>query len=235
MSVDASGGSAGALDGAGATLQTLQQSRDGIDRIRAALSTLRDALRAARAKADAVPGRTSLQPVVTDVAYTLKKPTFVTINGTPVQTGTADVPAGTRQLVVGYARSRRASLAVDDALSTLASTVASLAPGVGGNDQAGFAADVSALLRSDDLKKAARRPDSAAIDAALGQIDKVLAKADGLRFRVDTRASAAARVDLGGLLLGATPDSTGGGISGAGSAYQARTSDVTGTQLSTWV
>jgi len=91
---------------------------------------------------------------------------------------------------------------------------------------------VRALLRSDDLRNAVRRPDTAANDAAVGQVNQALAKADGVQFRVKTRAPASTRIDLSGFLLGATPDATSGSVSGAGSAYQANTGDVTGTQLS---
>jgi hypothetical protein len=49
-------------------------------------------------------------------------------------------------------------------------------------------------------------PDVASIDAALGQIDGVLAKADGLRSTLASQASATALVDLGGALLAASGD-----------------------------
>jgi hypothetical protein len=202
------------LDGAGATLQALDNGRNGVDQIKAALTKLRDALQAARAEANAVPGRTELKPVVADVEQTVDKPTFVTINGQPVQSGTITVSLGPRPLVVGYERANRAPLAVGDALKSLAATVASLVSTVGAAGTGGFAADVSALLRSDVVTTAVNRPDAAAIDTAIGRIDSTLAKADGLRFSLGTRASAAAQVDLGGLLLGAAPNA-GAGSSGA--------------------
>lgn len=201
------------LDSAGATLQALDNGRNGVEQIKAALTKLRDALAAARAEADAVPGRTELKPVVADVEQTVDKPTFVTIDGQPVQSGTITVSLGPRPLVVGYERANKAPLEVGDALRSLASTVASLVSSVGANGAGGFAADVSALLRSDAVTMAVNRPDAAAIDAAIGRIDATLAKAEGLRFSLGTRASAAALVDLGGLLLGAATNA-GAGSSG---------------------
>jgi len=206
------------LDGAGATLQTLDNGSSGVDRITAALTKLRDALQAARAQADAVPGRTELKAVVAEVEQTVDKPTFVTIDGQPVQSGTITVSLGPRPLIVGYERANRAPLEVGNALSSLAATVASLVSAVGANSTGGFAADVSALLRSGAFTTAVNRPDAAAIDTAIGRIDAVLAKAEGLRFSISTRASAAAQVDLSGLLLGAAPNA------GAGSSAVAGTS-----------
>ncbi len=195
------------LDNAGATLQTLDDGASSVARIKAALTSLRDALEAARAQADAVPGDTTLTPVTADVARTQQKPTFVTIAGEPVQTGTIDVPAGTRSVVVGFERTPRAALKVGDAFRSLASTVGALASRVGADG--GFTADVSALLRSGDLATAVKAPDAATIDAALARIDGVLAKTDGLRAALGARAAAAARVDLSGLLLGAVTADTG--------------------------
>ena len=78
---------------------------------------------------------------------------------------------------------------------------------VGTAGAGGFASDVSTLLKSSELTTAVNAPDAAAIDAAIGRIDTVLAKADGLRSSIGTRASAAAQVDLSGLLLSATAGS----------------------------
>ena len=188
------------LDNTGATLEALGNGASSVARIKAALTHLRDALRAARAAADAVPGRTTLKPVVAEVARTEQKPTFVTIAGQPVQTGTIDVPAGSRPLVVGYERTPRAALQVGDAVRSLAATVAALAASAGADG--GFTADVSALLRSGDLATAVKAPDAATIDAALARIDGVLAKTEGLRASLGARAAAAARIDLSGPLLG---------------------------------
>jgi hypothetical protein len=46
-------------------------------------------------------------------------------------------------------------------------------------------------------------PDVASIDAALGQIDGVMAKADGLRDSLSSQASATAQANFGAALLGA--------------------------------
>jgi len=207
------------LDGAGATLQALDNGRDGVARIKAALSKLRDALQAARGEADAVPGRTALKPVIAEIDQTVDKPTYVTIDGETVQSGTITVSLGPRPLVVSYERANRAPLAVGAALTSLAATVAGLVSSVGANGAGGFAADVAALLRSDTFTTAVNRPDAGAIDAAIGQINDALAKADGLGVSLGTRAAAAAQVDLSGLLLGASAnaaDSASGAAAGGG-------------------
>jgi len=231
-SVAAGGPSGRLLDAAGAALQALDRGRGGADRIRAALSDLRDALTAARAQADPVPGRTALKPVIAEIEQTVDKPTFVTIDGELVQSGTITVSLGPRPLVVGYERSNRAPLAVDDALNALASTVATLVATVGGDGTGGFAADVAALLRDSNFTTALRRPDAAAVDAALARIDATLARADGLRASLDARAAAAARVDLGGLLLGAGVDAGAAALATAGSLYQPQTGSPSGSQFS---
>ena len=188
-------------------LRTLDNSRSGIDRIKAALTRLRDALQTARGTASAVPGGTELTPIVAQIEQTQDQPTFVTVNGQPVQNGTITVSLGTRPVVVGYEAGNRPSLAVHDAVSALASSVAQVVATVGGATR-GFASDVSALLKSRDLATAMNAPDVASIDAALGQIDGVLAKADGLR---STLASQASQLSLSGVLIGAgdaSPSST---------------------------
>jgi len=218
------------LDGAGSTLQALNDGRHGVDRIKVALTTLRDALQAARTKADAVPGRTALQPAVADVEQTQDKPTYLTIDGEVVQDGTITVSLGTRPLVVGYERANRVPLAVGDALRSLVSTVATLVSTVGADGTGGLAADVSALLRSADFTTAVNRPDAAAIDSAIGRIDETLAKAAGFRFLIGARASSAAQVDLGALLLGAADPASPAGDS----PYRPNASGATGGQVSTW-
>lgn len=188
-------------------LRTLDNSRSGIDRIKAALTGLRDALQTARGTASAVPGGTELTPIVAQIEQTQDQPTFVTVNGQPVQNGTITVSLGTRPVVVGYEAGNRPSLAVHDAVRALASSVAQVVATVGGATR-GFASDVSALLKSRDLATAMNAPDVASIDAALGQIDGVLAKADGLR---STLASQASQLSLSGVLIGAggaAPSST---------------------------
>jgi hypothetical protein len=186
-------------------LRTLDNSRSGIDRIKAALTGLRDALQTARGTASAVPGGTELTPIVAQIEQTQDQPTFVTVNGQPVQNGTITVSLGTRPVVVGYEAGNRPSLAVHDAVRALASSVAQVVATVGGATR-GFASDVSALLKSRDLATAMNAPDVASIDAALGQIDGVLVKADGLRSTLASQASATALVDLGGALLAASGD-----------------------------
>ena len=173
------------------TLRALESGRSGIDRIKAALTKLRDALQTARGSASAVPGGTQLTPIVADI--------------------------GQQAVVVGYEAGNRPSLAVQDAVGALASGVAQVIATVG-DATSGFASDVSALLKSRDLATAVHAPDVASIDAALAQIDGVLAKADGLRKSVSSQASATAQVDLGGLLLGASappPSPTKQGYSAA--------------------
>ena len=226
------------LDGAGSALQALDNGRNGVDRIKSALTKLRDALQAAREKADAVPGRTELQSVVADVEQTQDKPTYVTIDGEVVQDGTITVSLGTRPLIVGYERANRAPLAVGDALRSLVATVATLVATVSADGTGGLAADVSALLSSEDFTTALNRPDAAAIDGAIGRIDDTLAKAAGSRFLIGARASSAAQVDLGGLLLGAATqasfDSSGPAGRAGDSPYQANAGSVTGGQVSSW-
>ena len=218
------------LDGAGSTLQALDNGRNSVDRIKSALTKLRDALQAARDEAAAVPGRTELQPVVADVEQTQDKPTFVTIDGAVVQDGTITVSLGPRSLIVGYQRVNRAPLEVGDALGSLASTVATLVATVGADATGGLAADVSALLRSADFTTALNRPDAAAIDTAIGRIDATLAKAAGSRFFLGARASSAAQVDLGGLLLAAANPTSPAGDS----PYRSNASGATGGQVSSW-
>ena len=188
------------LDNAGAAIASLNAGRGGVDAIKGALTKLRDALQAARGQADAVPGLTTLAPVVAQIEQTQDKPTYVDIDGTIVQTGTVTVTLGTRPLLVGYERVNRAGASSAD-LRSLAGKVAALVTNVGGDSAGGFAADVSALLRSGELTTALKAPDAGSIDAAIGKIDDTLAKAEGLRASIGARASAAAQVDLGGILL----------------------------------
>ena len=51
-------------------LRTLDNSRSGIDRIKAALTGLRDALQTARGTASAVPGGTELTSIVAQIEQT---------------------------------------------------------------------------------------------------------------------------------------------------------------------
>ena len=226
------------FDGVGSMLQALDNSRNGIDQIKSALTKLRDVLQAARDQANIVPGRTELQPVVADIAQTVEKPTYITVNGELVQTGTINVSLGTRPLIVGYERANRTPLNVGEALKSLTSTAAMLVSTVGADGTGGFAADVSALLRSGDLTTAVNTPDTAAIDVVIGRIDDALAKAKGLQSQISARASAVAQVDLSGLLLSATPNSAADSIGLAGqtndSSYRSNSNSFTGTQKSSW-
>lgn len=188
------------LDNAGAAIASLDAGRGGLDAIKAALTNLRDALQSARGGADAVPGLTTLAPVVAQIEQTQDKPTYVDIDGEPVQTGTITVTLGTRPLIVGYERVARSAVSSAD-LKSLAGQVAALVSNVGGDSAGGFASDVSALLRSNVLATALTAPDAGSIDAATAKIDDTLAKAEGLRASIGARASAAAQVDLGGILL----------------------------------
>jgi hypothetical protein len=199
------------LGSSGARLHNLDSARGDVERIRAALTSLRDALQAGSDGADPVPGRNVLKPVVAQVEQTADKPTFVTIDGEVVQDGTITVSLGKRPLTVGYERTPRTPLDARDALNALAATVGKLVATAGRDDTRGFADEVTALLRSGDLVTAVNRPDKGAIDTALGRIDAVLAGAEGLRSSLTARESAAAQVNLGGLLLGARPDAFAGG------------------------
>jgi flagellin-like hook-associated protein FlgL len=203
------GGALGALTQAG-TLTALDSGRGGIDGIKAELGKLRDALVAARKDASTVPGASDLTPIVSDVEQTRELPTFLVVDGQPVQSGTITVSLGTRQVIVGYEAGSRPSLAVRDAVGALSTSVSQLLATVGRDSAGSFASDVSALLKSRDLATAVAAPDAASIDAALGQIDGVLAKAAGLRSSLGAQVSAAAQVDLSGVLLsaqGASPPS----------------------------
>ena len=225
------------LIGGGGALEALGDSRDAVAQIAAALTTLRDALTNARNSADAVPGDSTLTPVTVAIPQTIEQPTFVTVNGEPVQSGIVNVPAGTRTLTVGYERSGRAPLAVGDTLRSLAAQVAALNGSVGTGD---FAAQVSALLRSGDLAAAVNTPDVGAIDAAVGEINGVLAAAGGLGQQLGARTQAAAQVNLGGLLLSADAGAvlaaqSGGSFGGSfGGSYQAAPPPATGSRLSHW-
>jgi hypothetical protein len=209
------------IDGAGARLSNLDRGRGGVNRIKAALNDLRDALASARDGADPVPGRSALKPIIAQVEQTVDKPTFVTIDGELVQDGTVTVSLGKRPLTVGYERGPRTPLDARGALNALAAEAADLFSTVGADGTGGFTAEVSALLRSGELATAVNRPDAGAIDTAIGRIDAVLAGAEGLRSSLAAQEAAAAQVDLGPLLLGATADAFAGA---GGAAEQAATS-----------
>ncbi len=222
-------------------LSALDNGRGGVAGIRAALTKLRDALQAARDTADPVPGRTTLKAVTAEIDHYVDKPTYVTIDGAPVQNGTVTVKDGTQKLVVGYERVSRYGPEISEGLRVLlrATTAVGTAPGL---DNLGtFGDQIAAFLKSADLDTAVTRPDAASLDGALQQIDGLLSSAAGLGFTVSQRAAAASQIDLGGLLLGASPGlfdgSTAQTSSGGSSAYQAtstQTSDTSGgSSLST--
>lgn len=226
------------LNGAGSTLQALDSGRNGIDAIKSGLMKLRDTLQTARAQANAVPGHTELKPVFANIEQTVDKPTFLTIDGETVQSGTITTWQGTRPVLVGYEWANRAPLDVGESLRSLAADVSALVSAAGADGIGGFAADVSALLQSSDFTTAAATPDVAAIDAATAQIDAVLAKTEGLKSSLGARALAAAQVDFGGLLLGATPSLIGGtsavAAASADSAYTSYSGGSSGTTISSW-
>lgn len=213
------------LDNSGARLHSLDSGRSGVERIKAALTELRGALQAARDGADPVPGRTALKPVIAEIERTADKPTYVTIDGEVEQNGTITTSLGKRPLVVGFDRLPRAPLDARDALNALATTVGMLVSTVGPDGTGGFVDAVTGLLRSGDLVTAVQRPDKATIDTALGRIDAVLAGAEGLQSSLAVRESAAAQIDLGGLLLGAAPDAVVGeaGVPTGGNIYASAT------------
>ncbi|HZD91406.1 MAG TPA: hypothetical protein VE224_14995 [Pseudolabrys sp.] len=222
-------GDGGAISGAaaqliaGSPLTSLAGGRSGVARIEAALKSLRDTLAAARAGADPVPGDTTLAPVTASISHYVDQATYVTINGQPVQNGTVTVALDTETLVVGYQRVARAPLAVRDAVKALSTTVANVvaAEGADGGAAGAFARNVSALLKNGDFNQAVTAPDTASLDSALSQIDGALAGAAGFGFGVQQRAAAAAQVDFGGLLLGASARFTGAATPSMGaSAYQ---------------
>lgn len=204
---------------AASALSSLDNGRASVDDIKAALTQLRDALVNARASADAVPGDTTLQAVTATIDHYVDKPTYVTVDGEPVQNGTVTVKDGTREIVVGYERVNRYGPEISEGLRVLlrATTAVGTAPGL---DNLGtFGDQIAAFLKSVDLNTATTRPDKASLDGAISQIDGLLAGAEGLGFTLNTRALAAAQVDLGGLLLGADANAFTG--AGGASAYQA--------------
>ena len=225
----ASGGSSRLF--ASSALASLDNSCNGVAEIKAALTQLRDALVNARANADAVPGPTTLKAVTAEIEHYVDKPTYVTIDGEPVQNGTVTVSQGKRTLIVGYERVARSAPDIGPALKVLlrATTAAGSAPGV--ENVGAFGSRIAALLKNVDFNTAVSRPDAASLDSAISQIDGLVASAEGLGFIVNMRAASAAQVDLGGLLLGASPELFDGAVAVAGgsSAYQAAASSASNT------
>ncbi len=217
----------------GSALRSLGNSRASVDEIKAALQSLRDALIGARDSADAVPGRTTLKAVTTDITHYVDKPTFVTIDGKPVRNGTVTVADGTQKVVTAYERVNRSRPDIGRALKALLNATVNVGSAPGLDNAGTFGSQIAAFLKNTDVTTAVTRPDKASLDGALQQIDGLLASASGLGFTVNHRAAAAAQVDLGSLLLGAAPSTIGGSAtstsSSGASAYQAASTSTSNT------
>jgi hypothetical protein len=215
---------------AGSALPSLGQSRSSVDQIKAALTKLRDALATARDNADAVPGDTTLHAVTTEITHYVDKPTFVTVDGKPVQNGTVTVADGTQKFVSAYERVGRDRTDIGPTLKVLLNATVNVGSAPGLANANTFGSQIAAFLKSVDLNAAVTRPDKAALDGALAQINGLLTSAASLGFTVNHNAAAAAQVDLGSLLLGASPSTTGGATAstsaGGASAYQAASSST---------
>lgn len=204
---------------AGSALSSLNTSRASVDDIKAALTQLRDALASARDNADAVPGRTTLQAVTTEITRYVDKPTYVTVDGKPVQNGTVTVADGTQKFVSAFERVNRGRTDIGESLKVLLNATVNVGSAPGLSNENTFGSQIGAFLKSVDLNTAVTRPDKTSLDGAITQIDGLLAGAAALGFTVSHRAAAAAQVDFGGLLLSAEANAFTG-ASGA-SAYQA--------------
>lgn len=221
---------------ANSALSSLNGSRGSIAEIKAALSKLRDVLQSARDSADAVPGDTTLKAVTTEITHYIDKPTFVTVNGKPVQNGTVTVADGTQKFVSAYERIGRDRTDIGPTLKVLLNATVNVgsAPGLASVNT--FGSQIGAFLKSADLNTALSKPDKAALDGALEQVNGLLTRAEGLSFSASQSARAAAQVDLGSLLLGASPSAIGGTTtttsSSGASAYQATASSTTTTSTS---
>jgi hypothetical protein len=188
---------------AGNALSSADGSRASLAQIKAALTSLRDAFVTARDNADAVPGRTTLQAVTTEITRYVDKPTYVTVNGKPVQNGTQTVADGTLKFVSAYERVTRGRTDIGDALKVLLNATIDVGSAPGLANVNTFGSQIGAFLKNTDVKTALTRPDKAALDSALAQVNGLLARAEGLGFAVNHSAKAAAQVNLGGLLLSA--------------------------------
>ena len=227
---------------AGDALSSLDGSRTDVAKIKAALSQLRDTLQAARDNADAVPGRTTLQAVTTDITHYVDKPTYVTVNGKPVQNGTVTVADGTQKIVSAYERVTRGRTEIGKALKVLLNATVNVGSAPGLANVIAFGSQIAAFLKNTDVKSALSRPDKASLDSALAQVNGLLASADGLGFAVNHSAKAAAQVNLGGLLLSADASSVTTSSSSTGttdtsstnatSAYQTTSTSTTTSSTS---
>ncbi len=231
-------GGAGALAGgtnaarllAGNALSSFAGSRADIVRIAAALGRLRDALTAARGGADAVPGRTTLQAVTTDITRYVDKPTFVTVNGQPVQIGTVTVADGTQKLVTAYERVTRGRTDIGDALKVLLNATMNVGSAPGLANVGTFGSQIAAFLKNTDVTTALTRPDKASLDSALTQVNGLLAAAEALGLAANQSARAAAQPGLGALLLGASAGAATDSSSPAGASDTSASSGASAYQ-----
>ena len=231
------GGNAYAADAAsrllaGSSLSSLAGGRAGVAEIQAALTQLRDALIGARDNTDAVPGRTTLKAVTATIERYVDKPTYVTIDGKPVQNGTVTVSVGQQEVLVGYERVDRGRTDIGESLRVLLNATVNVGSAPGLSNENTFGSQIGAFLKSADLNTALSRPDKASLDGAINHIDGLLASAEGLGFAVSHRAAAAAQVDLGGLLLGAAPNLLGASpaLTGSDGASAYQTAATSGTE-----
>ncbi len=215
---------------AGSALTSLDTSRSSVAEIKAALGQLRDALSAARDNADAVPGSTTLKAVTTEITHYIDKPTYVTVNGKPVQNGTVTVADGTRKFVSAYERVTRGRTDIGKALKVLLNATVNVGSAPGLANVNTFGSQIGAFLKNTDVKTALTRPDKASLDSALAQVNGLLASAEGLGFAVNQSAKAAAQVNLGGLLLSADASTITGSSSSTGTTDTSSTSATSAYQ-----
>lgn len=226
---------------AGSALSSLDGSRTSVADIKAALTQLRDALINARGNADAVPGRTTLKAVTAEIERYVDKPTYITVDGEPVQNGTVTVADGTQKIITAFERVNRGRTDIGESLRVLLNATVNVGSAPGLSSENTFGDQIAAFLKNADVQTAVTRPDKASLDSAISQVEGLLANAEGLGLTVNLRAAAAAQVDLGGLLLGANPGLFDGGSTSTGSsgssAYQAASgatsSASSGSTLST--
>ena len=223
---------------AGNALSSADGSRTSLAQIKAALGQLRDALSAARDNADAVPGRTTLKAVTTEITRYVDKPTYVTVNGKPVQNGTVTVADGTQKFVSAYERVTRGRTDIGKALKVLLNATVNVGSAPGLANVNTFGSQIGAFLKNTDVNTALTRPDKASLDSALAQVNGLLASAEGLGFAVNHSAKAAAQVNLGGLLLSVdastiTSSSSSTGTTDTSSASATSAYQTTSTSTST--
>ena len=130
------------------------------------------------------------------------KPTYVTVNGKPVQNGTVTVADGTQKIVTAFERVNRGRTDIGESLRVLLNATVAVGSAPGLSSENTFGSQIGAFLKSDALNTALSKPDKASLDGAIDQVDGLLAKAEGLGFTASHRAAAAAQVDLGGAVAG---------------------------------